>query len=116
MVNAFAKIEKLTGISADSVDDLAQKETNEGTAMNLQPLLDAINDRKAVSGLTHGIYRYPARFSPMFARAAIEMFTKPGDTVYDPFMGGSTSLVEALSLGRNAVGNDLNQLAVFLAT
>lgn len=83
--------------------------------MNLQPLLEAINDRSVVSGLTHGIYRYPARFSPMFARAAIELFTKPGDTVYDPFMGGSTSLVEALSLGRNAIGNDLNQLAVFLA-
>lgn len=83
--------------------------------MNLQPLLEAINDRKVVSGLTHGIYRYPARFSPLFARAAIETFTKPGDTVFDPFMGGSTSLVEALSLGRNAVGTDLNQLAVFLA-
>lgn len=83
--------------------------------MNLQPLLEAINDRKVVSGLTHGIYRYPARFSPLFARAAIETFTEPGDTVFDPFMGGSTSLVEALSLGRNAVGTDLNQLAVFLA-
>ena len=83
--------------------------------MNLQSLLDAINDRKVVSGLTHGIYRYPARFSPVFARAAIELFTKPGDTVYDPFMGGSTSLVEAMSLGRNAVGTDINQLAVFLA-
>ena len=45
--------------------------------MNLQSLLDAINDRKVVSGLTHGIYRYPARFSPVFARAAIELFTKP---------------------------------------
>lgn len=83
--------------------------------MNLQPLLDAINDRQVVSGLTHSIYRYPARFSPLFARAAIETFTEPGDTILDPFMGGSTSLVEALSLGRNAIGTDLNQLAVFLA-
>ncbi len=83
--------------------------------MNLQPLLDAINDRNVVSGLTHGVYRYPARFSPLFARAAIELFTKPGDTILDPFMGGSTSLVEALALGRNAVGVDINQLSVFLA-
>jgi hypothetical protein len=83
--------------------------------VNLQPLLDAINDRNVVSGLTHGIYRYPARFSPLFARAAIELFTDPGDTILDPFMGGSTSLVEALSLGRNAVGVDINQLSVFLA-
>lgn len=83
--------------------------------MNLQPLLDAINDRNVVSGLTHGIYRYPARFSPLFARAAIELFTKPGDTILDPFMGGSTSIVEALTLGRHAVGTDLNQLSIFLA-
>ncbi len=66
--------------------------------MNLQPLLEAINDRNIVSGLTHDIYRYPARFSPLFARAAIELFTEPGDTILDPFMGGSTSLVEALAL------------------
>ena len=83
--------------------------------MNLQPLLAAINDRNIVSGLTHDIYRYPARFSPVFARAAIELFTKPGDTILDPFMGGSTSVVEALALGRNAVGTDINQLSVFLA-
>jgi DNA methylase len=83
--------------------------------MKLQPLLDAINDRNIVSGLTHDIYRYPARFSPVFARAAIELFTDPGDTILDPFMGGSTSLVEALALGRHAVGVDINQLSVFLA-
>jgi hypothetical protein len=83
--------------------------------MNLQLLIDAINDRNIVSGLTHDIYRYPARFSPRFARAAIELFTKPGDTILDPFMGGSTSLVEAIALGRNAVGTDINELSVFLA-
>jgi hypothetical protein len=83
--------------------------------MNVKPLIEAINDRNIVSGLTHDIYRYPARFSPLFARAAIELFTDPGDTVLDPFMGGSTSLVEAFALGRHAIGTDLNQLSVFLA-
>ncbi|HZW31572.1 MAG TPA: DNA methyltransferase, partial [Isosphaeraceae bacterium] len=83
--------------------------------MNLRTLLEAINDRNIVSGLTHDIYRYPARFSPVFARAAIELFTAPGDTVFDPFMGGSTTLVEALALGRHAIGTDINQLSVFLA-
>src|SRR4051812_40922043 len=96
------------------MDGVAWEEAAGGPDMNLQPLLEAINDRNIVSGLTHSVYRYPARFSPVFARAAIETFTQPGDTVLDPFMGGSTSLVEALALGRNAVGTDLNQLAVFL--
>src|SRR5204863_2618685 len=94
---------------------VVRPEARGGSGLNLQPLIDAINDRNIVSGLTHDIYRYPARFSPLFARAAIELFTEPGDTVLDPFMGGSTSLIEALALGRNAVGTDLNQLAVFLA-
>jgi hypothetical protein len=83
--------------------------------MKLQSLIEAINFRGVVSGLTHDFYRYPARFSPLFARAAIELFTEPGDTVLDPFSGSSTSLVEALANGRNAVGADINQLAIFLA-
>jgi hypothetical protein len=49
--------------------------------MNVQPLIDAINFNGVVSGLTHDFYRYPARFSPLFARAAIEAFSKPGDTL-----------------------------------
>src|SRR5262249_9355241 len=82
--------------------------------MNMQPLIDAINYAGYVSGLTHDFYRYPARFSPLFAQAAVEAFTAPGDTVLDPFSGGGTSLVEALALGRNAVGLDISPLAVFL--
>jgi hypothetical protein len=83
--------------------------------MPLQPLIDAINFRGIVEGLTHDFYRYPARFSPRFARAAIELFSRPGDTVLDPFSGGATTLVEAAALGRNAVGADVSELAVFLA-
>jgi hypothetical protein len=43
------------------------------------------------------------------------MFSEPGDTVLDPFSGSSTTLVECLAAGRNAVGLDISQLAVFLA-
>lgn len=83
-------------------------------AMNLQKLLDAANYQGVVTGYTHDAYRYPARFSPVFARAAIELFTEPGDTVLDPFAGGCTSIVESLALGRHAVGADISELAVFL--
>jgi hypothetical protein len=82
---------------------------------SLEKLLEAINFRGNVTGSTHDFYRYPARFSPPFARAAIDLFTEPGDTVLDPFVGGSTSLVESMASGRNAVGLDISQLAVFLA-
>jgi hypothetical protein len=62
----------------------------------------------------HEFYRYPARFSPAFARAAISAFTDPGDIVLDPFVGGGTSLVEARALGRGAIGSDISQLACFI--
>src|SRR5579859_1253442 len=83
--------------------------------MNIESLVAGIHHSGAVSGLTHDIYRYPARFSPVFARAAIESFSEPGDVVLDPFVGGSTTLVEAMVLARHAIGIDVSQLAVFLA-
>lgn len=77
--------------------------------------LEAVHSPRPVVGYTHSFYRYPARFSPEFVRAAIEAFTKPGDVVLDPFMGGGTTLVEARALGRRAIGTDINALAVFVA-
>jgi hypothetical protein len=78
-------------------------------------LVAAIRSSEPVSGYTHTFYRYPARFSPFFAREAIETFSRPGDVVLDPFMGGGTSLVEAKALGRRGIGSDVSSLAVFLA-
>lgn len=78
-------------------------------------LIAAARDSEPVRGLTHGFYKYPARFSPTFARAAIETFTKPGQVVLDPYVGGGTSIVEARALGREAVGVDISQLAEFVA-
>ena len=72
-------------------------------------------DQEPISGLTHQFYRYPARFSPGFVRAAIEAFSLPGDVVLDPYMGGGTTIVEAYVAGRRSIGNDLNSLAVFVA-
>ena len=79
-------------------------------------LLAAARDPAPVTGYTHNFYKYPARFSPKFVRAAIEIFTRPGDLVFDPFMGGGTSLVEAMALGRQALGTDISALAAFVAT
>jgi hypothetical protein len=79
-------------------------------------LIDGARDTKPVAGLTHNFYRYPARFSPVFVRAAINAFTEQGDYILDPYVGGGTSLVEAMALGRHAVGVDISELAEFVAT
>jgi len=76
--------------------------------------VEAIHSREPVGGLTHNFYRYPARFSPLFARGAIKMLTEPGELVLDPFMGGGTALVEARVLGRQAIGSDINPLSIFI--
>lgn len=63
----------------------------------------------------HHLYKYPARFAPEFAREAIREFSAEGDLVADPFCGGGTAIIEAISQKRRAVGFDISSLACFLA-
>jgi DNA modification methylase len=81
---------------------------------NIQKLIESAHDKKQVTGLTHNFYRYPARFSPTFASTAIELLSKQGDIILDPYMGGGTTIIEAMVSGRHAIGTDLNSLSVFL--
>lgn len=83
--------------------------------LGVEALVEAMRSTAPTQGLTHTFYKYPARFSPTFARAAIMAFSQPGDVILDPFMGCGTSLVEALIAGRHAIGSDINTLAHFLA-
>ncbi|MHC4681965.1 MAG: DNA methyltransferase, partial [Planctomycetota bacterium] len=82
--------------------------------LSADKLTKAALDRRRVAGLTHNFYKYPARFSPAFASTAIDLFSKPGDVVTDPYMGGGTTIVEAMVAGRHAIGADLNSLSLFL--
>ncbi len=79
-------------------------------------LLESLHSMRSAEGLTHNFYRYPASMSPYLAREAIEQFTKLGDVILDPFVGGGTTVVEALAAGRRAVGIDLNPIATFVTS
>ena len=78
-------------------------------------VIEAAHNEAPVHGLTHNFYRYPARFSPTFVRAVIQAFTSVGDLVLDNHVGGGTTLVEALALGRDAAGIDISSLAHFVS-
>lgn len=65
--------------------------------------------------MTHGLHPYPARMIPQVARRLILRYSKEGDTVWDPFCGSGSALVESLLTARNSVGTDLNPFAIFLS-
>ena len=52
---------------------------------------------------------------PALARNAIQTYSQPGDLVVDPFCGIGTTLVEAIHLGRRAVGVELEHRWATLA-
>lgn len=57
---------------------------------------------------------YRACFKPQLPRFFIERLTRPGDTVYDPFMGRGTTVLESALLDRVPFGNDINPLSLVM--
>jgi hypothetical protein len=58
---------------------------------------------------------YRACFKPQLPRFFIDRLTRPGDRVYDPFMGRGTTVLEAALAGRRPLGCDVNPLSTILA-
>ncbi|MDZ7269815.1 MAG: DNA methyltransferase [candidate division KSB1 bacterium] len=65
----------------------------------------------------HGHWNFPgekqnqhlAAFPVELPRRLIRMFSFPGETVLDPFLGSGTTVVAAQALGRNAIGYEINR-------
>jgi hypothetical protein len=57
---------------------------------------------------------YRACFKPQLPRFFVERLTRPGDVVYDPFMGRGTTILESALLGRVVAGCDINPLSTVL--
>jgi DNA modification methylase len=88
---------------------------NELIKKKIKEIIKSTKDKRLISGKSHTFYRYPAAFSPFFAETIIENFTKPGDIILDPFVGGGTSAVEALALQRKFYGVDVNPLSILIS-
>src|SRR5512137_1193063 len=54
---------------------------------------------------------YRACFKPQLPRFFIDLLTRKGDIVYDPFSGRGTTVIEAGLMGRNVIANDANPLS-----
>ncbi len=62
-------------------------------------------------------YSFKHRFgSELVSKMFSEFGLSEGDTVFDPFLGGSTTLIKAKMDGYNAVGLDISPFSVFLSS
>jgi len=65
--------------------------------------------------LTHCFHAYPAMMIPQIPRRLLQKYGSSAKTLFDPYCGSGTSLVEANVKGINAIGTDLNPLARLIA-
>lgn len=56
--------------------------------------------------------QYRGNWPPQMARNIIGLYSEPGDTVLDPMVGGGTTPVECLLMGRDSISIDVNPGAI----
>ncbi len=66
-------------------------------------------------GYTHVYHDYPARMIPQVANKLLSIYGKEAKTLFDPYCGTGTSLVEGMLMGIDGIGTDLNPLARLIA-
>jgi DNA modification methylase len=59
--------------------------------------------------------KHPALFPRKLVERLLKIYTKPGDTVLDPFMGAGSTLIAAQQLGCHAIGFDISPKYIQLA-
>lgn len=78
-----------------------------------EPFTDHIEAGK--NTYVYDAHTYHTKVPPEGIKKLIEYYTRPGDTVLDPFCGSGMTGVAARETGRNAVLSDLSPAAAFIA-
>lgn len=82
----------------------------------IEPIVAPIVPRRQAAQRHYGSHPYFTRRAWNVVRAYIERFSRPGDTVLDPFGGAGVTAIEARAAGRRAIHLDLSPLASFIAS
>lgn len=64
----------------------------------------------------HRLHPYLGKYIPQLVEIFLRKYFKAGQTVFDPFVGSGTTLVQANELGINSVGCDVSAFNVMLAS
>lgn len=92
---------------AEPINDLDLENWKESCTEIWTDSLWSIDKRDATGAHKNGS-AYHGNFVPQIPRQLIQRYTKPGDVVIDPFLGGGTTLIEARRQGRHGIGIELN--------
>ncbi|CAM9581882.1 unnamed protein product, partial [Phaeothamnion confervicola] len=95
-------------------DGLSELTKHLAEALRLQWVYGFPHTPRGFDKLTHGMHYYPASLQASSARLLLDSVL-PGGSVFDPFVGGGTVLIEGMRLGRATIGTDLSPLALFVA-
>ncbi len=107
--------------------DMLQKISNNKLTRKDRKMIAALNSLPKdfwdfkdsdVREYTHGIHNYPAMMVCPISRNIIKLVKEVQnvETIFDPFMGSGTVLVESMLAGaKNIYGTDINPLAIFLS-
>jgi len=105
--NHYVRIlhKSLTELKLSKVSDLNLNRWKDYTDIETNSLW--LIDKRDSSGAHENTYH--GNYIPQIPNQFIKRFTKKGDWVLDPFLGGGTTLIETQRLGRNGVGIELQK-------
>ena len=63
----------------------------------------------------HSLHWFPGNFIPEIPAFLVQILSRPGDLVLDPFCGSGTTGIEALLQGRRAILSDINRAGLQVA-
>jgi DNA modification methylase len=96
---------RLTDINVITVDEIPMNVTHGKDSI-------FVIKNSGLTAYTHKFHRYPGKFIPHVPRWAINKYLKEGrGSVFDPFCGSGTTLVEGRLLGHDTFGFDIDPIA-----
>ncbi len=113
----FKEVSAINGKSVVPIQALLEASSNGGLQEAMPGFYLPPNlKRQSTRYSAHGLHEYRGKFNPQLVRTIGNLLNlRANSWVLDPFCGSGTTLLESAHIGWNAVGLDINPLAVEIA-